>query len=215
IKNYRDVASANWAVVPQYIGRFENDFLLCDIGSTTTDLTPVRGGKISNLGLTDFERMRHGELLYTGYLRTPLQSVLQNAKIRGRSAPLSAEFFSQIGDAHLLLRNISKKNYNSPTPDNGPKTSAGALRRLARSLLADEGELSKAELLSFAKQAVEAQREKTVLSAHKFGLPIIPIGTGSFILDSAIKKGKLRLHDSAWKYKSLDPSLALALLLRR
>ncbi|MBI3795096.1 MAG: hypothetical protein HY280_10290, partial [Nitrospinae bacterium] len=47
IKNYRDVASANWAVVPQYIGRFENDFLLCDIGSTTTDLTPVRGGKIS------------------------------------------------------------------------------------------------------------------------------------------------------------------------
>lgn len=212
--NYKEVASANWALPPILIGRTEKDFLLLDIGSTTTDLTPVRAGRVANKGFSDFERLKRGELVYTGYLRTPVQFLIQPAIIRGRELPLSSENFCVVGDAHLALGNIFPKQYNSPTPDGGPKTVAASLNRLSRCLMADDREVSKGDLLELARQITAAQLKKIGTAAEKFGLPVIAIGNGSFMLEGAFESRKLERHRSAPKYSGLDPSLALALLIR-
>jgi hypothetical protein len=60
----------------------------------------------------------------------------------------------------------------------------------------------------------KAQLDKIVSAANKFGLPAIAIGSGAFILESAFKGGSLTRHPSEKKYRDLDPSLALAKLMR-
>ncbi|MBI3581037.1 MAG: hypothetical protein HY098_03015 [Nitrospinae bacterium] len=212
VEKYGDVASANWAIPPLLVAQTERNFLLVDVGSTTTDLTPVRNGKIANKGFTDFGRLKHGELVYSGYLRTPVQFLVRTAKLGKREAPFSSEYFCIAGDAHLILGDISRSKYLSPTPDGGPKTKAGALRRLSRAMLADEGELASSELRAVAKQVAEAQRDEIVRAAARFGLPLVTMGTGAFILDEAFKNGALEMVGSAKRYRWLDPSLALALL---
>lgn len=212
VKKYGDVASANWVIPPLLVARTERTFLLVDVGSTTTDLTPVRNGKIANKGFTDFGRLKNGELVYSGYLRTPVQFLVKTAKLGKREAPFSSEYFCVAGDAHLILGNITKSQYLSPAPDGGPKTKAGALRRLSRAMLADEGELTSGELRAVAKQIAEAQREGIVRAAARFGLPLVTIGAGAFILDEAFKNGALERVGSAKRYGWLDPSLALAFL---
>ena len=50
--------------------------LLVDIGSTTTDLIPLRDGVAVPTGRTDTERLASGELVYTGVRRTPACALL-------------------------------------------------------------------------------------------------------------------------------------------
>ncbi|MBI5178792.1 MAG: hypothetical protein HZA04_05990 [Nitrospinae bacterium] len=216
IRNYRQVASANWVAVPLVLARHADEFLLVDIGSTTTDLTPVRGGEIANNGFTDLERMKSGELIYSGFLRTSIPAVAHGVKVRGAWMPLAAEYFCQMGDVHLALGNIGPKQYNAPTPDGGPKTVAAAKRRIARCLLADEGELQSKELESIAEEIARTQ-EKQILSASRlFKLPVISIGKGAFMLEKAFSRGLLESHPLMQNpdMRRLDPSLALAYLAR-
>ncbi len=96
VRRHREVASANWPLVPRRLSLLAKNFLMVDVGSTTTDLTPVRDGRIANNGFTDYERLRHGELLYTGALRTPLSAVTGALKIGGKLTPLAAERLQKI-----------------------------------------------------------------------------------------------------------------------
>lgn len=213
---YSRVASANWAAVPVWLAKPSSDFLLVDIGSTTTDFTPVWKGKVANCGHDDFERLRHGELLYTGCLRTAVPAVVSSVKLRGGMVPLSAETFAIMGDVHLILGNIGGREYRSPAPDGGPKTFRGAARRLARCVLADEGELSKPETISLARQVAAVQAGRITSAAERFGLPVVVIGTGAFILDPAFKKGVLNKHRLMGdpRVATADPSLALAYMIK-
>ena len=45
------------------------------MGSTTTDLVPIVGGRVAARGYTDAERLAAGELVYTGATRTFLMAV--------------------------------------------------------------------------------------------------------------------------------------------
>lgn len=216
VRRHREVASANWPLVPRRLSLLAKNFLMVDIGGTTTDLTPVRDGRIANNGFADYARMRHGELLYTGALRTPLSAVTGAVAIRGKKTPLAAETFCIMADVHLLLKNIGPRDYACPTPDVGPNTTRGAARRLSRSFLADDGELNKHDLLAAARQVAEIQRAQIVAAARQFNLPVITVGTGAFILASAFAGGTLTRHPlaAAREVAALDPSLALAWLLK-
>ena len=44
------------------------------MGSTTTDLIPVAAGQPASCGFDDAERLAHGELVYTGLVRTFLMA---------------------------------------------------------------------------------------------------------------------------------------------
>jgi probable H4MPT-linked C1 transfer pathway protein len=214
VRNYGQVASANWAAIPLLLAREASDFLLVDIGSTTADLTPVRNGKIANRGWTDFGRLKNGELLYTGYLRTPVQATVRTARIGGADVPLAAETFCQGGDVYLILGKIRAKQYNAPTPDGKGKTVFTAMRRLARCVLADEGELPARELRAVARQIADEQLRAITAAAEKFDLPVVATGVGAFILDGSFAAGRLKRHEVSARrgVTGLDPSLALALL---
>src|SRR5207244_9125944 len=69
------VAAANWAATAHVVGRLCSDCVLVDVGSTTTDIIPIREGAPMARGRTDVERLREGELVYTGALRTPVEAI--------------------------------------------------------------------------------------------------------------------------------------------
>ncbi|MBI5636591.1 MAG: hypothetical protein HZA03_01335 [Nitrospinae bacterium] len=216
VRRHREVASANWPLVPRRLSLLAKNFLMVDIGGTTTDLTPVRDGRIANNGFTDYARMCHGELLYTGALRTPLPAVTGALTIGGKKMPLAAETFCIMADAHLLLKNIRPRDYACPTPDGGPKTARATARRLSRAFLADDGELGKNDLLAAAREAADIQSAQVVGAARLFNLPVIAVGTGAFILEPAFAAGILTRHPlaAAKEVAALDPSLALAWLIK-
>src|SRR6478672_5835304 len=48
-----EVASANWHATAAYVARHQPDGLLVDVGTTTTDLIPIKGGAVAPRGATD------------------------------------------------------------------------------------------------------------------------------------------------------------------
>src|SRR5690349_1108477 len=60
------VAAANWVATAQLVARDYPTCVLVDIGSTTADIIPIRGGQVAASGRNDSERLVRGELLYTG-----------------------------------------------------------------------------------------------------------------------------------------------------
>jgi probable H4MPT-linked C1 transfer pathway protein len=124
-------ASANWLALAAYAGRFAptGPALLIDIGSTTTDIIPLQDGRPVPKGRTDAERLRAGELLYTGVRRTPLCALL--------GSETAAELFATTLDAYLLLDWLPENPRDCLTADGRPATRAHAHARLARMLCAD------------------------------------------------------------------------------
>ncbi len=60
------IASANWRASAELVARHCADALFIDMGSTTTDLVPIRGGAIVALSDNDAGRLANGELVYAG-----------------------------------------------------------------------------------------------------------------------------------------------------
>ena len=60
------VASANWAATGWMISQVIKNCLVVDVGSTTTSIIPLINGKIAAEGRTDLEKLRNGELVYSG-----------------------------------------------------------------------------------------------------------------------------------------------------
>jgi probable H4MPT-linked C1 transfer pathway protein len=125
------VAAANWLALATFAGRGapKGPALLIDIGSTTTDVIPLQDGRPVPQGRTDPERLRCGELVYTGVRRTPLCAIL------GAEGP--AELFATTLDVYLLLGSIAEDGADRNTADGRPATKAAAEARLARMLCAD------------------------------------------------------------------------------
>lgn len=149
----RQVAAANWHALATYAGGLvpRGVGLLIDIGSTTTDLIPILDGEPWSLGKTDPERMMHDELIYTGAKRTPLCALLPVGQV-------AAELFATIIDAYLLLGLVPESPTSSDTADSRPENRSNAIARVARLYCADPEELSEAQLLRIAEQAVNSQQ---------------------------------------------------------
>ena len=77
-QSWLKTAASNWAMLASYASRHlpQQTGLVIDLGSTTTDIIPVRDGKVIAKGMTDSERLRNGELVYVGVDRTPVCSVI-------------------------------------------------------------------------------------------------------------------------------------------
>jgi probable H4MPT-linked C1 transfer pathway protein len=110
---------------------------LIDTGSTTTDIIPLEDGRPVAQGLTDTDRLVSSELVYTGVLRTPLAALGPTITWRGRQVGLMAEFFSTLGDVHLLLGDLEEDPQRIDTADGRPMTRAAAAARIVRMIGAD------------------------------------------------------------------------------
>lgn len=156
------VAAANWQALATWAGRFvpAGNTLLIDIGSTTTDIIPLRDGVPCSLGRTDLERLLSGELVYTGVRRTPLCAVADVVDLRGQRCRVAAELFATMLDVQLILKHVADDESDCDTADGRPATIRFAQDRLVRMVCCDVTELSAAELESLARQFAEAQRRQ-------------------------------------------------------
>lgn len=159
IKDPLSVAAANWQATVQMIKETMPSGILVDIGSTTTDIIPIKNGKATAYK-TDFERLANYELVYTGLLRTSLSSITDKIIIDGKYVNVSAEFFAIAADIHLVLNNISPNDYTCDTPDNREKTKEASIRRLARVVCADLDQLTEGQIFQIAKYIYQMQVSK-------------------------------------------------------
>jgi (4-(4-[2-(gamma-L-glutamylamino)ethyl]phenoxymethyl)furan-2-yl)methanamine synthase len=150
-RNHVKVAAANWHALATLAGQYvpHDAGVLIDIGSTTTDIIPLLHGKPLASGKTDRERMRSGELVYTGARRTPVFAVL--------GSMVMAEFFATAHDAYLLLGKLAEDAGHCDTADGRPATIPYAHARMARMVGADAESFTLQEATSLAEEVMYQQ----------------------------------------------------------
>ena len=126
------IASANWHATAAAVGHLVPDAVLIDMGSTTTDIIPVRGGQVAARGFSDAERLVTRELVYTGLARTPVMALAHTLPFRGEEVPLMAEYFATSADIHRLTGALPEGADLHAAADNGLKTEEASARRLLR-----------------------------------------------------------------------------------
>ena len=188
------VAGANWAATARLVARTHPDCVLVDIGSTTTDVIPIVGSEVVARGRTDPERLREGELIYTGALRTPVEAITPVVELDGRPTGVSAEGFAIAADVHLWLGAIAAEDYTCPTPDGRPATRAYAAERLARVVCADRDMLDDAAIDAIAAGVADRQVDRVAAALDAVrrrhpGLQLAVVtGLGEFIAVRAARR---------------------------
>jgi len=179
-------AAANWLALAAYVGRLarRGTALLVDIGSTTADIIPLMDGQPIPTGRTDPERMRTGELVYTGVRRTPICALLGER--------VAAEWFATAHDVYVHLGLLPPEPENRSTPDGRPMTPDLAHARLARMLGGDPEVTPAAETRALAERGFERQRalvrsgiEQVVARLSGPPQTVIFSGTGEFLAEYA------------------------------
>ncbi len=151
------VAAANWAATGWILSRCLKNCVAVDVGSTSTSIIPIVDGQIVARGKTDLDKLISGELVYTGSLRTNVAAIVQSIPIKKGVASVASELFALSGDVHILLGNITEKDYSTETADGRGKTKAESLARLARVVCADTEILTKQEILKMAQYVYDKQ----------------------------------------------------------
>ena len=191
------VAAANWHAQATWVGRMvpQGAALLIDIGTTTTDIIPLWNGVPVPEGLTDSERLRSGELVYTGIRRTPICAVTQTVPLRGRVCPVAAELFATTLDVYILLGEVAENSDDCDTANGRAATRTAARDRIARMVCCDRLEITTSEAREIAEYVAALQREKICMAidmvlARQKELPpqILISGSGSFLARSVISQ---------------------------
>lgn len=188
--------ATNWLASAKFISREYKNAIFIDLGSTTTDVVPIVKGEIK-AKKTDLERLKSGELIYSGVLRTSVSSLLKRVKITGEEYGISTELFATTADVYRILGYIKMGNYGCESIDNytfsgveEAKSRIGAMRRLARVVCSDLEEIGEYSAVSIAEQVKVAQIEALIDSMErikmKYGLEmVVSAGIGDFIVDVA------------------------------
>jgi probable H4MPT-linked C1 transfer pathway protein len=185
------VAASNWMATAMLVARHVADALLVDVGTTTTDVVPIRGGRVVAEGRTDPERLLAGELVYTGAVRTNVAAIVPTVPLGDAECPVAAEYFAVSGDAHLLLGDLDPAAYTGSTPDGRAASAPSAAERLARVVCADVEMLTAEEIRAIARAIAAAQvRQITAAILRAAGgssarLDVIVTGLGSFLAHRA------------------------------
>jgi probable H4MPT-linked C1 transfer pathway protein len=183
------VASANWHATAHLVSTCIDEALLIDIGSTTTDLIPIRHGAVATSSSSDRDRLSAGELVYTGVARTPVMAMANEAPVAGHFTPLMAEHFATSSDVYRILGLLPEKADLHDTADGGAKTVAASRIRLARMVGRDAAELPAqawAELAAWfadAQMARIGRAVRQVLSRELLAAttPLVIAGVGGFL----------------------------------
>ncbi len=191
VAHVEDIASANWHASAGLAGRFVADGLFVDIGSTTTDLVPVRGGRSAAAGYSDAERLACGELVYTGLTRTALMAVAERVPVSGEWVGVAAEYFATMADAYRILGELDEGADQMASADGREKTVAASCARLARMVGRDACDLDLAGWRGVAAWFAEAQMRRMVDGAMLVlsqaslppAAPVIAAGAGAWLAE--------------------------------
>ena len=185
------IASANWYASASLVARHFGEALFVDMGSTTTDIIPLKEGHVAARGSTDAARMAHGELVYAGIVRSFLMAGLRHVPFDGRWVPIMNEAFATTSDVYRVLGTLPEDADLMPTADGQPKTGAASRARLARQIGLDARDVSETALDQLAAFFAEAQLREIsdgallVLSGNVLDktAPVIGAGAGRFVVE--------------------------------
>lgn len=216
IEDFKDLAAANWLASTYFLEKEFGEGILLDIGSTTTDIVPFgKGQRI--YWKTDLERLRRDQLLYTGLLRTPLSAIVKKVPLGGELVNISSEYFAITADIYNILDRDME--YTCETPDGAGKRREDSMRRVARLLCADLGEVGEGDITKICeyihKKQVEDIGEGLQKVAERAGLSDIYIcGIGKDLGIEACRQRGLDFIDLSRVTEAYDnlPCLGLALM---
>jgi len=197
------VAAANWMATATLVSRAHPDAVLVDIGTTTTDVIPVVGGRVVAEGRTDPERLASGELLYTGAVRTPVEALAAEVCVQGRHYTLAAEGFATSADVHLWRGDLVPGDVTGGTADGRPATRACAGDRLARALCADRELMDDDAVKALADALAGAQTDRVaaaigrVTARHPSIRRAVVAGSGAFIAARAARAAGVEVCELA------------------
>jgi (4-(4-[2-(gamma-L-glutamylamino)ethyl]phenoxymethyl)furan-2-yl)methanamine synthase len=154
-----EFAATNWVASALFAASRIGDCILVDVGSTTTDIVPIRAGRLVCEGRTDLARLSAGELVYTGVLRTNPNTLTSAVPVRGRFCRVAAEHFAVMADAYVLMGRLGEEEYTCSTPDGRDTSPDCCAERLARLVCGDREMLGDAEITSVARYLVERQMQ--------------------------------------------------------
>jgi probable H4MPT-linked C1 transfer pathway protein len=211
IDNPRDFMATNWIASCKFLLEMGyRDFVFVDVGSTTTDMIPVKDRVV---GKTDLDRLLSGELLYIGVLRTPTFHLTD--------LNTSTEFFSITADVFRVLGDIDENDYICETPDGNDKSYESCMNRLSRLFCSDFDELDEEFLISFAKSVKENFISRLVENLMKFRLKgfdlVMGCGIGEFLIrESANRVGMSYTSvEDVFGFSDVFPAYAVLQLCKR
>jgi (4-(4-[2-(gamma-L-glutamylamino)ethyl]phenoxymethyl)furan-2-yl)methanamine synthase len=188
-RHWDALASANWRATAEWLAGRHAEAVLVDIGSTTSDLIPLRAGRLAALGHSDAERLVTGALVYQGVVRTPLCALTQRLLFRGVPTGVMNEWFATTADVHRLLGQLDPRHDQQPTADQAGKDGPATRQRLARMIGRDASEADEADWRALAAQWAAAQRSALAEALVRVsaaagigeGAPVITAGCGDFL----------------------------------
>ncbi len=190
------VASANWMATAAFIARRLPWAFLVDIGSTTADLIPIGDGRVRALGATDFDRLVHDELVYTGIARTPVMAMAPAVTFEGLRVPLVAEYFATSADVYRLTGELPEGADLHPAADQGEKTAEASARRLARMIGRDATSAPPERWRELAHALRDAQLAMLLAAFDRQMLrgavgpeaPLVAAGVGRFLVEEMARR---------------------------
>lgn len=218
-RKYIEVASANWYATGWFISKLAKNAITIDIGSTTTSIIVVHNGIVYAKGLNDLEKLRYGELVYTGALRTNLAAIVHEVPYRDEMIPISSEYFAQSADINLILGNISEEQYIVDTPDGRGTSYEECLARIARVICGDLNILTEEDIIEIAKYIYNQQVKQVIkglerlirnitFNIKEYKAYLAGIG-GSFLGREALEKVGFKNIYELERYIGYDASAAL------
>lgn len=208
--HYGDVASANFLATAAVAARMAGDGLLIDMGSTTTDIIELAGGMPVAKGYCDGERLRTGELVYTGLTRTPVMGVTTRGIFQGIAQGLARDPFATMADVRRVLGELPDGVDQHGTSDGRGKSVAESRARLARCFGRDVEPDEDADWIAAARGIAEFQLESIVEGCQQVGAAtsgkVVAAGIGAGVAAQvaerlgmgAVEFGQLVGADEAW-----------------
>ena len=216
---HADVASANWHATATYVAKQLGAGILVDLGTTTTDIIPFHGHQVCSRGYTDQERLRTGELVYTGITRTPVMAVIERLPYKNVWQSTAAEYFAGMADVYRITGDLDERFDLMPAADGGEKTRYHSIKRLARMLGAEYNATDAIEpWLDVARHIAEKQFEKidqafnsvTDRLGKTVRNQIVGAGAGRFIIEKLAQKNDYEVIDFEDLLPSSDKKLRSA-----
>jgi len=213
------IASANWLATAALAAEGAGDGLLIDVGSTTSDLIPLRAGRVAVHGRDDAARLASGELVYHGVVRTPLCALGPRVAFRGEAVNLMNELFATSADVYRLTGELDAAHDQHPAADGGSKDAAATRQRLARMIGRDARDAAEVDWHGFAEALRDAQlaelRHNALRVVERAALPanapLVAAGCGDFLvrrLAEALGRPCLDFADLALAGAAAEPTLA-------
>ena len=189
-----DVASANFLATAIVAARLARDGLLIDMGSTTTDIIALAGGLPVAKGWSDGERLRTGELVYTGLTRTPVMGVTTKGIFQGQWQGLARDPFATMADVRRVLGELPDGLDQHGTSDGRGKSVAESRARLARCFGRDAEAGEQANWMEAARAIADVQVESILEGCRQMGSrqgQVVAAGIGAGVV--AQMAGRLQM----------------------